>query len=70
MIMTCHCNANSLMYLLVFQRNVFKQPSTDLGKKSKKGQLSLQEVDGKIVTIEEGKGDPNKVSDPFVLEYK
>ncbi|XP_030829364.1 nicotinamide phosphoribosyltransferase-like [Strongylocentrotus purpuratus] len=41
-------------------RNVFKQPSTDLGKKSKKGQLSLQEVDGKIVTLEEGKGDPNK----------
>lgn len=56
--------------MLVFQRNVFKQPSTDLGKKSKKGQLSLQEVDGKIVTIEEGKGDPNKVSDPFVLKYK
>ncbi|XP_063954003.1 nicotinamide phosphoribosyltransferase-like [Lytechinus pictus] len=41
-------------------RNVFKQPITDLGKKSKKGQLSLQEVDGKIVTMEEGKGNPNK----------
>eukprot|EP00128_Syssomonas_multiformis_P000107 Colp12_sorted_trinity150504_noHs@4335 len=38
--------------------NVYKEPITDLGKKSKRGRLSLHKVDGKFVTIEEGLGDP------------
>ncbi|XP_070557523.1 nicotinamide phosphoribosyltransferase-like [Ptychodera flava] len=40
--------------------NVFKQPVTDLGKKSKKGRLSLEYDHGKYRTVEEGKGDPAK----------
>ncbi|XP_069142407.1 nicotinamide phosphoribosyltransferase-like [Argopecten irradians] len=40
--------------------NVFKQPITDLGKKSKKGRLTLELEDGKYTTVEEGKGNPNK----------
>lgn len=42
------------------QVNVFKQPITDLGKKSKKGRLSLECENGEYKTIEEGKGDPKK----------
>ena len=45
----------------MLQVNVFKQPITDLGKKSKKGRLTLENQGGKFVTIEEGKGDPKKV---------
>lgn len=41
--------------------NVFKQPVTDLGKKSKKGRLTLEYENGKYKTVEEGKGDPKKV---------
>ncbi|XP_072181847.1 nicotinamide phosphoribosyltransferase-like [Diadema setosum] len=41
-------------------RNVFKEPVTDPGKKSKKGRLSLQVENGRMVTIEEGKGDVHK----------
>ena len=41
---------------------MFKQPITDPGKKSKKGRLTLEEQDGVLVTIQEGKGDPKKVS--------
>ena len=40
--------------------NVFKQPITDLGKKSKKGRLTLEYENGKYKTVEEGKGDPKK----------
>ncbi|XP_048587754.1 nicotinamide phosphoribosyltransferase [Nematostella vectensis] len=41
--------------------NVFKQPITDLGKKSKKGLLSLELDDqGNYCTVQEGKGDPDK----------
>ncbi|XP_002741603.1 nicotinamide phosphoribosyltransferase-like [Saccoglossus kowalevskii] len=40
--------------------NVFKQPVTDLGKKSKKGKLALEYEDGKFTTVQEGKGDPKK----------
>ncbi|CAG2253016.1 NAMPT [Mytilus edulis] len=40
--------------------NVFKQPITDLGKKSKKGRLSLECENGEYKTLEEGKGDPKK----------
>ncbi|XP_077985924.1 nicotinamide phosphoribosyltransferase-like [Glandiceps talaboti] len=40
--------------------NVFKQPITDLGKKSKKGKLALEFDSGKYRTVEEGKGDPAK----------
>jgi len=39
---------------------VFKDPITDKGKQSKKGQLSLENIDGKITTVTEGKGDPSK----------
>ncbi|ELT87741.1 hypothetical protein CAPTEDRAFT_162451 [Capitella teleta] len=40
--------------------NVFKQPITDLGKKSKKGRLMLEKDDGGYTTVEEGKGNPQK----------
>ena len=40
---------------------MFKQPITDLGKKSKKGHLTLECDNGKYRTVEEGKGDPKKV---------
>ncbi|KAK7102512.1 nicotinamide phosphoribosyltransferase-like [Littorina saxatilis] len=48
--------------------NVFKQPITDLGKKSKKGRLTLEYQDGKLATVEEGKGDPKK--DILVTVYE
>jgi nicotinamide phosphoribosyltransferase len=42
-------------------RDVYKDPITDPGKKSKKGRLTLEKnEDGEIVTITEGKGDPAK----------
>ncbi|XP_055958451.1 nicotinamide phosphoribosyltransferase isoform X1 [Patella vulgata] len=40
--------------------NVFKQPITDLGKKSKKGRLTLELRGNDYVTVVEGKGDPSK----------
>ncbi|XP_071082856.1 nicotinamide phosphoribosyltransferase-like [Haliotis cracherodii] len=40
--------------------NVFKDPITDPGKKSKKGRLTLEMQDGQYVTVTEGKGDPSK----------
>ena len=52
-----------------FQVNVYKQPITDLGKKSKKGRLSLEVQNGKFVTLEEGKGDPKKVAVQNMLEF-
>ena len=36
--------------------NVYKQPITDLGKKSKKGRLSLEIKNGGFVTMEQGEG--------------
>ena len=40
---------------------VFKDPITDKGKQSKKGKLTLERgSDGKLTTVTEGKGDPNK----------
>jgi len=40
---------------------VFKDPITDKGKQSKKGRLTLEKgPDGKLVTITEGKGSPEK----------
>lgn len=42
--------------------NVYKQPVTDPGKKSKKGRLTLEYSDGQYKTVEEGKGDPKKVN--------
>lgn len=45
-----------------FQVNVYKQPVTDPGKKSKKGRLTLEYSDGQYKTVEEGKGDPKKVN--------
>ena len=53
----CYCQS-----VWGLQVNVFKQPITDLGKKSKKGRLTLECEDGKFTTVEEGKGDPKKVS--------
>ncbi len=41
--------------------NVFKSPITDMGKKSKKGILSLELENGQHVTKEEGQGSPDKV---------
>ena len=42
-------------------RNVYKDPITDQGKRSKMGKLSLEYgADGKLTTITEGKGDPAK----------
>ncbi|XP_062605553.1 nicotinamide phosphoribosyltransferase-like, partial [Saccostrea cucullata] len=41
--------------------NVYKQPITDPGKKSKKGRLTLEYSDGQYRTVEEGKGDSKKV---------
>ena len=47
---------------LFFQVNVYKQPITDSSKNSKKGLLSLELDDkGKYVTVEEGRGDAEKV---------
>ncbi|KAF6029097.1 NAMPT [Bugula neritina] len=37
---------------------VYKDPVTDSGKKSKKGQLTLEIKDGKYVTMTQGTGDP------------
>lgn len=52
----------SLLHVKCFQVDVYKQPITDLGKKSKKGRLSLeQQTDGTFVTLEQGSGDPKKV---------
>ena len=40
---------------------VYKDPITDPGKKSKKGQLTLEkDADGKFTTVTEGKGTPEK----------
>ena len=52
------------------QVNVFKQPITDSSKNSKKGLLSL-ELDemGKYVTIEEGRGNAEKVIFAFLLGF-
>ena len=41
---------------------MFKNPITDVGKKSKKGKLTLEIENGNFVTKQEGEGDPNKVS--------
>ncbi|XP_021368938.1 nicotinamide phosphoribosyltransferase-like [Mizuhopecten yessoensis] len=38
--------------------NVYKNPITDVGKKSKKGRLTLEYENGKYTTVEEGKGNP------------
>ena len=51
-----------------WQVNVFKQPITDPGKKSKKGRLSLEVRNGKYVTVEEGQGDPRKVMTSSVVQ--
>ena len=41
--------------------NIFKTPITDMGKKSKKGRLTLELENGAYITKEEGQGDPDKV---------
>ncbi|CAD6198594.1 unnamed protein product [Caenorhabditis auriculariae] len=42
-------------------RDVWKEPLTDSGKTSKKGRLTLERDEaGQLVTIEEGRGDPEK----------
>jgi nicotinamide phosphoribosyltransferase len=41
--------------------DVFKDPVTDSGKKSKKGKLTVEKgADGVATTVTEGKGDPAK----------
>jgi len=44
------------------KRDVFKDPITDPGKKSKKGRLTLEKAEGvnNYVTMTDGKGDPTK----------
>jgi len=42
-------------------RQVYKDPVTDKGKKSKKGLLTLQETATGFETVMEGKGDASKV---------
>lgn len=39
-----------------------KNPITDPGKKSKKGRLTLELQNGEFTTVQEGNGDPEKVS--------
>ena len=49
--------------LFALKVNVFKQPITDSSKNSKKGLLSLElDEKGKYVTIEEGRGNADKVT--------
>ena len=40
---------------------MFKEPITDMGKKSKKGRLTLEYDNGQWSTTQEGTGDPDKV---------
>ncbi|KAL8621144.1 hypothetical protein ACOMHN_004815 [Nucella lapillus] len=42
------------------QVNVYKEPITDIGKKSKKGRLTLECHSGEYVTMQEGKGNHEK----------
>lgn len=48
--------------------NVFKEPITDMGKKSKKGRLTLEHENGEWVTKQEGTGSPDK--DQLILVYE
>lgn len=48
--------------------NVFKEPITDTGKKSKKGRLTLEHENGEWVTTQEGKGNPDK--DQLLVVYE
>lgn len=41
---------------------MFKEPITDIGKKSKKGRLTVEHEKGHWVTKEEGTGNPEKVT--------
>ncbi|XP_031567073.1 nicotinamide phosphoribosyltransferase-like [Actinia tenebrosa] len=51
----------SLPFFLQIKVDVYKQPITDLSKKSKKGLLSLEkDAEGHYITVEEGKGDAKK----------
>ena len=43
------------------QVNVFKDPITDHGKKSKRGRLTLEKTRDGYDTVEEGHGDPRNV---------
>merc|ERR1719238_2381225 len=40
--------------------NVFKDPITDKGKKSKAGMLTLEKSGDKFITVTDGKGDKSK----------
>ena len=40
---------------------MFKEPITDMGKKSKKGRLTLEHDNGQWSTTQEGTGNPDKV---------
>ena len=53
------------MHLVFWQVNVFKEPITDMGKKSKKGRLTLEHENGEWVTKQEGTGNPDKVKTPY-----
>ena len=51
-----------LWLYICLQVNVYKDPITDAGKKSKKGQMTLEIHDDKFETKTEGSGDPKNVS--------
>ena len=51
----------SMLHDGCYQVNVFKEPITDMGKKSKKGRLTLEYENGQWSTTQEGTGDPDKV---------
>ena len=52
------------MFVCSLEVNVYKQPITDSTKHSKKGLLSLElDEEGKYITVEEGRGDKEKVNE-------
>ena len=57
----CAFKCSEILLAGGLQRNVYKDPITDQGKRSKMGKLTLEAgPDGKLTTITEGKGDPAK----------
>lgn len=44
-------------------RDVYKDPITDPGKKSKRGRLQLHRSGGTWVTLQQGEGDKEQVSE-------
>ncbi|KAK6034067.1 hypothetical protein COOONC_28427, partial [Cooperia oncophora] len=52
---------NTISHFINLQRDVYKNPVTDEGKRSKKGYLTLQRSSsGNLETVQEGLGNPDK----------